>query len=499
MSNKTPATPVVYKDEKHVVADTTTDTLPVELVPVSAEGGNLITSGDDGIFADISIRGGHGIATQGDGTAASPVNIKVQRHGDTSNLVRPESSADNGLLVTLHTDNSGVVQFAGVGTEDSPLTASIQEGVVPAVLNDEANMLENRDGNMWAVELHKSSGKGVSLSGNGTEDNPLSVEAVVAPGDTTQPNALALETDGLMVDRYKLRDFEQTGITFMTPEVPKVVIPKMGSAGYENIREELLVLNGQNTEFTLDLSAITGEQSYNRHIRVVLYSITLSPSVGQYTQGYSVLKFITNKGKIITPHGKVVSASKYKLRLLRNVASVLDIYFGDQGRVMLTTSTPLASDQVVYSAVHEGTASAPGNIGDTFKFTLDTLSLYGFGCAYAVDMQLNMMLLNPVADGHSVMAASVKCYEGNTEVFNAANVTLNNTNRTATFTHTYSAVLSAQGDYGMLPQAFFEVSDPSVIGSDFAFRYHATVSIRRIDHGYTNLSVVNDGYEVTTE
>lgn len=500
MSTKTPVMPVVYKDEKHVVADST-DVLSTSLIPVSRTAGNLVEVKDGGVFADISISSGHGIAVQGEGTTDSPVTVAVQLHKGSKNLVQPEDEAgnDTGLLVMLNTSNTGDVHFSGSGTTADPLVANIKEGVVPDVLTDAANMLEVRDDNSLVVKLHKTPGKGVSLTGDGTEASPLVGEAVVAPGSREKPNALQLDADGLNVDRYKLRDFEQSTVIFMTPEVPKVVTPKMGTVGYENMREELLVLNGQNTIYTLDLSAITGVQKYNRHIRVILYAVTLSPISGNYTQGYSEIQFITKNGKIITPHGKVVTASNYKLRFLRSVTSVLDIYFGDQGRVMLTSSSALASDNIVYSGVHNGTDTSPGSINDAFKFTLDKLPLYGIGCAYAVDMRLDMMLLTPVAEGHSVISSYVKCYEGPTEIFNARNVSLNNINRTATFTHTYSAILVAQGDYGVLPQAYFDVDNPVTTGTDISFRYHATVSVRRIDPGYTNLLAEDAGYGLTVE
>ncbi|EFB5887599.1 hypothetical protein GJM53_RS19925 [Escherichia coli] len=532
MSDKTTVKVVVYKDDAHVTVSDN-ETVEPGIIPVSESSSNLLSVADDGLAATVRVGGGFGVYASGVGTHDDPVHIYASVSPDEGNLLldphkMPEVERNGGLLAVLETQNSDSVVLSGSGNANNPLRAELAEGAVPLInaahmpsdgvetsaaplapnevgVNKvphlaTVNLLEESEPGKWSAHLYVTREQSVDVSGYGVKSDPLVISLNNADNTKEKPNAIEVTDNGVIVDRYKLRDYEAKTVQFMIPETPKVITPKMGTEGNEHMREELLVLNGQNTDYTVDLTAITGDQEYTKHIRVVYYAVTLhgTDSSGVTSRGYSTLKFLTKGGRIITPYGKLVSASDYIITTREYLTGIFDIYFGDQNRVMLVCPVPqIADSQVFYEEV---TLSDLRPSYTRLTVPLDQLPLYGLRCAYAVDVNVHFTLLTSINDRNADISGTSLSIGGRAIEGVPTNFCVEENNPTATLSYMYAAELSAKDGHGVLPSVELYVPALSAATSgveEVKLVVRLKVVVRRINTRVSGITVMNETSDVT--
>ncbi|EKE6829282.1 hypothetical protein OWH49_003768 [Escherichia coli] len=534
MSDKTTVKVVVYKDEAHKLADTG-DVIDASLIPLSQTPGNILYNEGGALAARFDVRGGFGIDTDmafnGDADhGVLKVGLNISKDNDNL-LFDPDTMTsdtelinESGTLKALFSPDAerSDLTFEGHGSKASPIVMKLKDSALPTInaahMPSEGvetsgnpiapsevgvvktphlatvNLLEESEPKKWSAHLYVTREQSVKVAGLGVKTDPLVIALNKAESTPEKPNAIEITDKGVLVDRYKLRDFENKTVQFMVPETPKVITPKMGTKGYEHMREELLVLNGQNTDYTVDLSAIEGEQEYSKHIRLVYYAVMLDgqDKEGVQRRGYSTLKFVTKDGRIITPYGKTVRANEFVLTSKEHVAAVFDIYFGDQKRVMVNCPVQNVADTQVF--VKEFT-TAFNNVGDStgvLRVPLDALPLEGLRCAYAIDIDVSCVLTEFNEDTE-VSLPDFRIRANNQDVTGFPRVVrLTMANQTATFTHVCAAELVSKGSKGSLVPVEVVTGTPSFKGGTTGKAViRLKVMVRRINNKVSDINVLN--------
>lgn len=227
---------------------------------LSAEAGNTLTEGVDGLKSVLNKTNSDSIAFTGNGGATgvnggtpltanlkvveSPAQaIEVSENGvfvqktyvanaDASIVVEgTEGGGDYQIGVKLHTANSdnliklttegleaviytdspaNSINFAGAGTEESPLTGSVRLDTT----EENGNLLEFTSSGLIAT-VHAEGSNSIAVAGNGTEESPITV--AVKLDQTVTENLIKVSANGLSVVP---EDFEAQISNAILSEVP---------------------------------------------------------------------------------------------------------------------------------------------------------------------------------------------------------------------------------------------------------------------------------------